>query len=197
MTTNPTRTFAAMQALLFAAALAVGTAAAQTPPAAKPTEPASKPASPPSGPLAPLAWLGGCWSGTVNQREFREQWMPLQGNLLIGVSQTVMQDSTQGFEYLRLEPRADGVYYVAAPSGKNEAAFRLTEQTVDRTGDRNDEVFVFTNPALDFPQKITYRRAASGAWLYATVDGKVGGVDRQVIYPMQRINCESGEPVAR
>ena len=72
-------------------------------------------------------------AATANQREFREHWMPLRGNLLVGVSQTVMQGKTQGYEYLRLEPRADGVYYVAAPSGKNETAFRLTEQTVDRT----------------------------------------------------------------
>ncbi len=52
--------------------------------------------------------------------------------------------------------------------------------------------FVFVNPALDFPQKITYRRATQG-WLYATVDGKVGGADKEVTYPMRRIDCESGE----
>jgi len=200
MTTNPIRALAGAPAILFVAALAVGTAAAQSAPAAGPNESATKPstsATPASGPLAPLAWLEGCWSGTVNQREFREQWMPLRGNLLVGVSQTVMQNITQGYEYLRLEPRADGVYYVTAPEGRNEAAYRLTEQTVDKTNDRNDEIFVFANPALEFPQKITYRRASSGGWLYATVDGKVGGADRQVIYPMRRIDCESGESINR
>jgi len=25
-----------------------------------------------------LAWLDGCWGGTVNQRDFREQWSPLR-----------------------------------------------------------------------------------------------------------------------
>lgn len=148
------------------------------------------------GALAALAWLEGCWKGAVNRREFREHWMPLRGNVLIGVSHMVMQDKTQGFEYLRLESRPDGVYYVAAPSGKNEAAFRLTGQTVDRAEGRNDQIFTFVNPALEFPQKITYRRGSDG-WLYAVVEGKTGGKDREVTYPMRRVDCESGEFILR
>ena len=146
--------------------------------------------------LEPLGWLEGCWRGDVNQREYREHWMPLRGGMLIGVSQTVMQGKMQGYEYLRLELRPDGVYYVAAPSGKEETAFRLQEQTVDKEEGRNDTIFTFTNPRPDFPQRIVYRRA-SGGWLYASVEGKVGGADRQVTYPMRRIDCESGELIPR
>jgi Domain of unknown function (DUF6265) len=172
---------------------ALGTACAQTP-----AMPESTPAEPkaPGATLAPLAWLEGCWRGTVNQREYREQWMPLRGNLIVGVSQTVAQDKTLGFEYLRLESRPEGIFYIASPSGKKEDAFRLAEQTIDRSGDRNDQLFVFVNPALDFPQKITYRRASDG-WLYADVEGKAGSADRKVIYPMRRIDCESGELLLR
>ena len=112
--------------------------------------------------------------------------------MLIGVSQTVMQGKTQGYEYLRLESRADGIYYVAAPSGKAETAFRLQEQTVDTGGGRNDTIFTFVNPRPEFPQRIVYRRASEG-WLYATVEGKLGGADRQVTYPLRRVDCESGE----
>ena len=146
--------------------------------------------------LAALAWLEGCWRGTVNQREYREQWMPLRGGLLVGVSQTVAQGKTQGYEYLRVESRADGVYYVATPSGQKDTAFRLAEQTVDRTGDRNDEIFTFVNVAPEFPQKITYRRASEG-WLYAAVEGKIDGAEKLVTYPMRRIGCESGEFILR
>ena len=146
--------------------------------------------------LAALAWLDGCWRGTVNQREYREHWMPLRGGLLVGVSQTVAQGKTQGYEYLRIELRADGLYYVAAPSGKNETAFRFTEQTFDRTNDRSDEIYAFVNSRPEFPQKITYRRASEG-WLYATVGGKIDGADKEVIYPMRRIGCESGEYILR
>ena len=59
-----------------------------------------------------------------------------------------------------------------------------------------DALFVFANPAKDFPQKISYRKGSEG-WLYATVEGKVAGADRQVIYPMRRIGCETGELIRK
>ena len=132
----------------------------------------------------------------MNRREFREHWMPLRGNLLIGVSHMVMQDRTQGYEYLRLESRKDGIYYVAAPSGKGESAFRMTEPTFDRAEGRDDQIFTFVNPAQEFPQKITYRCGSEGR-LYAVVSGKSGGKDREVTYPMRRVDCESGEFIRR
>ena len=171
------------------------TAGAQTP-AAVPADPARAEETRPASPLAPLAWLEGCWRGDVNQREYREHWMPLRGGVLIGVSQTVLQDKMQGYEYLRLESRPDGVFYVARPSGKAEAAFRLQEQTVDTREGRNDTIFTFVNPRSEFPQRIVYRRASEG-WLYATVEGKVGGADRQVVYPLRRVDCESGELIRK
>ena len=192
--TNPIRTFSGIVGASIAFALAAGTAFAQPSPS-----PEAKPApvkAPDGDALAALAWLEGCWRGSVGQQEFREQWMPLRGKLLLGVSQMVAQDRTQGYEYLRVEPRADGVYYVAVPSGKQEMALRLAEHTLDSAGGRNHEVFEFVNTGLDFPQKITYRRASDG-WLYATVEGKVGGAERKDTYPMRRVGCESGEFIRR
>lgn len=181
--------FARKAGVVIGAALVACAAGAQAPPA--PEKPADTKA-PEAGALSPLAWLEGCWRGTVNLREFREQWMPLRGNLLLGVSQTVMAGKTEGYEYLRLESRSDGIHYVVTQSGKDELAYRLTEQRIDRTLERNDEIFGFVNPAVAFPQKIVYRRGSEG-WLYAAVEGKVNGADRQVTYPMRRIDCESGE----
>ena len=134
-----------------------------------------------------LAWLNGCWVGTVNQRDFREQWSPLRGGALIGAGSTVFQGKLQSYEYLRIEARVDGVHYVALPSGQKEEAFRL----VSITTDDKDTVFTFSNPQHDFPQRILYRRATEG-WLYATIEGKLNGEDRQVIYPMRHIDCETG-----
>ena len=190
--TNPTVNFD-MKLLSFVAAVLLATpvAAQNVPPPATGAPEAQAPTKEVAA-LEPLAWLEGCWRGEVNQREYREHWMPLRGGMLIGVSQTVMQGKMQGYEYLRLESRADGVYYIAAPSGKAEAAFRLEEQTVDKTGDRNDTNFTFANSRPEFPQRIVYRRASEG-WLYATVEGKVGGADRQVTDPLRRVDCESGE----
>jgi len=214
MKTNAIWTSALNLGAAMAAALGMAAATAQAPPApdakpepkaeAKPapntdTQAETKPAGPKApdeGPLAALAWLEGCWKGSVNQREFREHWMPLRGNLLIGISHMVMQARTQGFEYLRLESRPDGIYYVAAPSGKAESAFRMTEQTFDRAEGRDDQIFTFVNPAQEFPQKISYRRGSEG-WLYAVVSGKSGGKDREITYPMRRVDCESGEFIRR
>ena len=164
-------------------ALLAGPAAAQTAPAPAPAPEADV------GSVASLAWLDGCWGGTVNQRDFREQWSPLRGGILLGVGSTVYQGKPQSYEYLRIEPRADGVYYVALPSGQTEAAFKLVSIEKDAQG---DAMYTFANPAHDFPQRIVYRRGTEG-WLYATIDGKLRGEDRQVIYPMRRIDCETGE----
>jgi hypothetical protein len=184
-----------MKLILFlAVALGATAALAQTAPVPAPA--ATDPKAQEGAALASLAWLEGCWRGTAGPREFREHWMPLRGNMLIGTSHMVVDGRTDGYEYLRIELRPDGVHYVAAPAGKNETAFRLTEQTVDRAAGREDEVFTFTNPALDFPQRIVYRRASDG-WLYAAVEGKVGGADRVVTYPMRRIDCASGELIRR
>ena len=163
----------ALALLWFAAA-----AGAQTPPAADES-------------LTQLAWLDGCWRGEVNQREFREHWMPLRGGLLLGMSHTVMAGKSLGYEFLRIEARPDGVFYVAAPSGAKEDVYKFSGKTLDATADRNMEIYTFENPALEFPRRIIYRRG-SGGWLYAHVEGVVKGADRQVIYPMRRIDCATG-----
>ncbi len=142
--------------------------------------------------VASLEWLNGCWAGNVNQRDFREQWSPLRGDVLLGVGSTVYQGKAQSYEYLRIERRPDGVYYVALPSGQKEDAFRLASITTDD----KDTLFTFSNPEHDFPQTIIYRRATEG-WLYAHVEGKINGEEKKVIYPMRRIDCQSGELIRK
>jgi Domain of unknown function (DUF6265) len=192
--------------LAFALALALASVAALTPAlaqtlaataqdAATVSAPATSPntavpATPvnPISTLEPFGWLHGCWDGKVNQRDFREEWLPLRGDMMIGVSHTVSQGKTQDFEYLRLELRPEGVFYVAVPSGKKETSFRFSSKSLD--GD--SEIFTFENPLDEFPQRIVYRRGSDG-WLYAHVEGKLNGQPRSVIYPMRRVDCASGE----
>ncbi|MEO5702153.1 MAG: DUF6265 family protein [Casimicrobiaceae bacterium] len=168
---------------------------AQTPPAAEPPAKGApaQPASLPVPSLPSLGWLEGCWQGNVNKRDFREVWLPQRGGMMLGVSQTVSGDKTLDFEYLRMESRADGVYYVASPPGKPEAAFKLAAERVD---EEDAHTFDFVDPAREFPQRIGYRRASEG-WLYTEVEGKVKGADRKVIYPMRRVDCESGELIKK
>ena len=138
--------------------------------------------------LASLSWLAGCWRGSANQREFREHWLPLRGDLLVGAGHTVNAGKTQNFEFMRVESRADGVYYVATPPGQKELPFKLAS----RQADGPDTIFTFTSGAQAFPQTIVYRRG-TGGWLYVHVEGKIGNEDRRVIYPLRRIDCEGGE----
>jgi hypothetical protein len=194
------RSLALTRALAVASAAALTPALAQTPaaateapvtmgaPTATPnTAAAAAPVNPPSM-LEPLGWLHGCWDGKVNQRDFREEWLPLRGDMMIGVSHTVSQGKTQDFEYLRLELRPEGIFYVNVPSGKKETSFRFSGKT--KQGD--SEIFTFENPVDEFPQRIVYRRGSEG-WLYAQVEGKLNGLPRSVIYPMRRVDCRSGD----
>ncbi len=170
--------------------------------------PAAAPAAAQS--LEALAWLRGCWRGEVNRREFLEQWSPARGGMMVGISHTVVapksqgtlkekmdavgkgkvdasNEKTQDYEYLRLEARPDGVYYVAIPSGKKEVAFKLTG-VADEKGAK---LFTFSNAVDEFPQRIVYGHGAGG-WLYAQVLGKPGEAGKDVTYPMQHVDCATG-----
>jgi hypothetical protein len=166
-----------------------------------PAEPAKSAAPPPAETakgvappleLASLAWLDGCWRGEVAQYEFREHWLPLRGGLMIGAGHVVFQGKTQDYGYLRLETRPDGVYYLSISSAKKEAAFKLAAATIDD----KDTIFTFTSPGEEFPQRIVYRRGIDG-WLYAAVEGKVKGEEKKVIYPMRRVDCQSGDLIRK
>ena len=113
----------AAAALMCAASSAVAQSA--TPPSPGPGTPAAGAPAPPvatgADSLSDFAWLDGCWIGNVNQRDFREHWMPPRGGLALGVSQMVMGGKSVSYEYLRIESRQDGIYYVDVPSdGKEE-----------------------------------------------------------------------------
>ena len=43
---------------------------------------------------------------------------------------------------------------------------------------------------------IVYRRGVEG-WLYASVEGKVNGEEKKVIYPMRRVDCQSGDLIRK
>jgi hypothetical protein len=191
-----------------AAALTNFAAEGQTtaPPATQPTAPpatqsgartavppATQSVAPPAAPSAPpqsfdaLAWLRGCWEGKAARYEFNEQWQSARGGIMLGSSQTVVGQQTQDYTYLRIESRPDGLYYVAVPSGKKEIAFKLAGVE----DDKGVKVFTFSNPQDEYPQRIVYRHSEHGL-LFAQVGGKVDGKDKEVTYPMHRVDCVTG-----
>jgi len=175
----PTRLRCAALALLFVAPLGAAQAPSQ----------AGAPAAPPGREaLASLAWLEGCWKGAVTQHEFTERWNAASGDAMKGTSRMVIGGVSQGDDALRLEARADGLYYVITPAAGKEMSLRFVGRTTDTVEGRSDEIFTFENPAQPYPQRIAYRHTAGGA-LYAEVAGKVNGAERTVIYPMGKVEC--------
>ena len=186
----------------------VGVAVAQTPP---PSAPSAAPAAPPSAnaPAPPpstsvpavagsaldqLSWLRGCWAGKVGQFDYVESWLAERGGMMVGINQTIVPDGkpasgfkTQDYQYLRLEQRPDGIYYVAIPSGEKEIAFKLTSVGEEL----GRKAYTFTNPSDEFPKQIVYTRGKEG-WLYAKVGGEVAKHPKEVTYPMQHVDCVTG-----
>ena len=102
--------------------------------------------------LADLAWISGDWqSAPGGRRQVEEHWTSAAGGSMMGVSRTVAGDKTVEFEYLRIEQRADGIFYVAHPKARCPGTdFKLTRASATEA--------VFENPQHDFPKRIVYRK---------------------------------------
>ncbi|NUN14121.1 MAG: hypothetical protein HUU55_10855 [Myxococcales bacterium] len=101
-----------------------------------------------------LAWLVGSWACTKEAEHIWEHWLPAAGNTLFGVNHTTVNGKLTFFEYLRIEWRPDGVFYIAQPKGSSPTEFKLTQTA--------DQVVTFVNPEHDFPQRIVLTRTAAG-----------------------------------
>ncbi len=139
-------------------------------------------ASAPAAGLERLVPLAGCWFGRNGKLEFREHWMRPAGNLMTGMGRSTSDGRVVGHEAMRIEADAQGaITFTAKPGGQNEASFKL----VSSEGDR----FVFENPTHDFPTRVIYHLKPGGV-LDARIEGKQGGRDAQVEFPMRRASCE-------
>lgn len=111
------------------------------------------------------AWMIGDWGcyahplprgGPVSTEEY---WLRSGQDGMVGVGR-IRQHQTRWLEHMRIAPDATGrLTYYASPGGAPPVAFPLA-----RSGAQE---LVFENPAHEFPQRISYRRA--GERLVATV----------------------------
>ena len=117
--------------------------------------------------LTDIAWISGAWqSAPGGRRQIEEHWTSVGGGSMLGMSRTVAGEKTVEFEYLRIEQRADGIYYVAHPKARCPGTdFKLTRASATEA--------IFENPQHDFPKRIIYRRTADDS-LTATIDGGEG-----------------------
>jgi hypothetical protein len=114
---------------------------------------------------ADLAFMRGAWEGAVPGIKFEERWTEEAGGLMLGVARTIKGDRAVSFEFLRIEFRKDGVFYVAQPGGKPKTEFKLTAS--------DGKSATFENPEHDHPKSIRYSLTPEG-WLKAELDGTEG-----------------------
>jgi len=113
--------------------------------------------------VASVSWMAGNWETEPGRVQTDERWSPLSGGTMMGTSRTVAGERTVFFEFLRIETRPDGVYYIAQPKGRHPGVdFKLVRAT--------DQEAVFENLAHDFPKRIIYRKSAGGS-LTARIEG--------------------------
>lgn len=105
--------------------------------------------------VADLAWLAGSWQTSEDGLTIEEYWTKPSANAMLGMGRTLRDGRTIFFEYLRIETRADGIYYVAHPKGSPGTEFKLTSIDAAQV--------TFENPEHDFPKRIRYHRGADGS----------------------------------
>ncbi len=112
-------------------------------------------------------WIVGCWESP--DESATEVWVIEPDGTLIGFGVALDQGKVRFYEVLKIESNENGVlFYTAHPIGQAAASFRASKETSSSV--------VFTNPAHDYPQEISYRR--EGNMLYASTSA-LGGRDVQ------------------
>ena len=129
--------------------------------------------------IADLAWIAGSWETESGAKRFEEHWTRPASNALLGMSRTLSGDRMVFFEFLRIEARDDGLYYVAQPKGRPPTDFKLTRY--------DGREAVFENPEHDFPKRIRYQRNPDGS-MTARTDGGEGVEKGALTFPYRRMS---------
>jgi hypothetical protein len=116
--------------------------------------------------LEGLRFLEGNWTGQSGKMVFEERWTDDAGGTMLGLARTLSSGKTVAFEFLRIEARDEGIFYVAQPGGNPPTEFQLTRLSADEV--------VFENPQHDHPKIIRYRLGEGGSALTAAIEGDEG-----------------------
>jgi hypothetical protein len=128
--------------------------------------------------LQALAWMAGGWELREGTACTEEYWTQPSADTLIGLSRTTKDGRTQSFEFMRIEARADGIYYVAQPSGRPPVDFKLSAEP--------GAELTFINPGTaDHLKRIVYRRDGDQG-MKARIEGENNGKPFAVDFPYRR-----------
>ena len=118
-------------------------------------------ADPATAKVEDLGFIAGAWK-MAGPPLIEELWMKPAGGTLIGAGRVSGEGKTFFFEYLRIETRPDGIFYVAQPKGGPKVDFKLVKLQAGEA--------VFENLAHDFPKRVIYRKLEDGG-LFARTEG--------------------------
>ncbi|MCI0604086.1 DUF6265 family protein [bacterium] len=128
--------------------------------------------------------LSGCWENRDSAEIYEEVWMRPAGDMMLGMSRTLKNGKAVTFEFIQLQSREDGTFYIASPSKQDRTEFKLTSF--------NDNIGVFENPSHDFPQKVVYKFDSADS-LKVWIEGTRNGKSRKIEFPMTRVKCPGGK----
>jgi hypothetical protein len=133
----------------------------------------------PDADFASLCWIAGGWETNIGTAYVEEHWTLPVGRIMLGMSRAVAGERTKFFEFLRIELRADGIFYVAHPQARPGVDFRLARLT-------QTEV-IFENPGhSDHLKHIIYRKDSPDA-ITARIEGADNGKPFAEEFHYQRI----------
>ena len=120
-----------------------------------------------------LSWLAGSWSGEVRgagaATRFETHYTTPQGGMILSVSKAFRSEGTLSwFEFERFAVRNGVIEVTPHPGGKPSVSFTLVEY------DPAAKKAVFANLDHDYPNRISYQRAADDRLLFV-LTGKAEG----------------------
>lgn len=132
--------------------------------------------------LSDFSWLAGDWEGALGKSHIEEYWSRSDGDMMVGMSRTLANGKVREFEFLQIEARSDGIYYVAHPNARPGVDFKL--------GQWDGREAVFLNPGhADHLKKIIYRKNPDGS-VTARIEGEDNGKPFAVDFPYQRMKSQ-------
>jgi Domain of unknown function (DUF6265) len=136
-------------------------------------------AAPPTK-LDAFSWMAGNWELTSGSTRIEEDWTSPARDMMIGMSQSVSDLKTVSFEFIQIESRGDGIYYVAHPQARLGVPLRLL------SWDGTQAIFV--NPGhADHLKRILYRKNSDGS-MTGRIEGEDDGKPFARDFPYHRKN---------
>ena len=128
--------------------------------------------------LERLKWMSGSWTTRQGGTVIEEHWTQPAAAAMLGMGRTIAGDKTVFYEYLRIESRPEGIFYVAHPKARTGTDFKMVRA--------DDNEIVFENPLHDFPKRIIYRRNSDGS-MTARVEGNPGDKEKAEEFNYHRL----------